>query len=360
MRTSPDRRTWMVIFSVLVTIIILFYGYQSPWTSQVVRHGSNNPSIPNDVHFVYVLKEANADFSFQFKHYLSVYAAWHYWQPQTIYLHTNAHDDSITRARDGASGKWDKLIFGMPNLRINVVPVPSHANNSVEITGMEHKSDFVRVQAIRDFGGIYIDFDAHALRDIRPILKSGFNAVGGREISGQLNSGTFMSKKGAKMISLWHEEMHQVYDGGWITHSNLVLTRVGEQLVAEPGEMLILDKTALGPVGWSAEECSMLFEVHDDAPPETGRGNVEGQEFHDEGSGRPGGNPPWARDWSSTYILHAFQPDRHGYIIKGFDYNITPRYVLEGRSNFARAVYPVAKHMQENGLIELDDSHHGL
>jgi hypothetical protein len=66
----------------------------------------------------------------------------------------------------------------------------------------------------------------------------------------------------------------------------------------------------------------------------------------------------WERDWSTTYLLHAFSPQRFGRNISGFDH-ITPRYVLERRSNFARAVYPVAKRMYDEGLLEVDDSYTG-
>ncbi|KAK4233206.1 hypothetical protein C8A03DRAFT_19665, partial [Achaetomium macrosporum] len=64
-------------------------------------------------------------------------------------------------------------------------------------------------------------------------------------------------------------------------------------------------------------------------------------------------------DWSHTYLLHAFTPDRWQHKVPGFEH-ITPRYVLERRSNFARAVYPVAKVLFEQGLINVDDSHTGL
>lgn len=83
--------------------------------------------IPNHVHFVYVLSDPDSDFAFQFKRFLSMYAAWYYWQPDLIYLHTNADAEGqgIARARDGHAGKWNKLIFTMfDSLRINTVEAP--------------------------------------------------------------------------------------------------------------------------------------------------------------------------------------------------------------------------------------------
>ncbi|PHH73661.1 hypothetical protein CDD80_3643 [Ophiocordyceps camponoti-rufipedis] len=63
----------------------------------------------------------------------------------------------------------------------------------------------------------------------------------------------------------------------------------------------------------------------------------------------------WALDYSDTYVLHAFSPRRARYQIEGFA-GVTPAYVLANRSNFARAVQPVARYMLERGLVDVDES----
>jgi hypothetical protein len=249
-------------------------------------------------------------------------------------------------------------MFGIPNFQTVHVSAPTHAGNGAEIDRIEHKSDFVRVQAIRKFGGTYIDFDAHPLRDIKILRESGFGAIGGRQLGGQVNSGIFMSKKGSKMINLWAEVMHQVYNGGWTTHSNEVITRVGEQLVAQPGEMLIMEREAFAPGSWEREDSIQLFEVHNDTISNL-KGITAGAllpSFDDDlpETGNSMASPSWATNWSRTYLLHAFKPERSGASVYGFD-GITPRYVLERRSNFARAVYPIAKILYDRGLIEMQD-----
>lgn len=318
-------------------------------------------NIPNLLHFVYVLDDPQVDFAFQFKHFLSVYAAWHYWRPEKIFIHTNAHEDYILRAQNGTSGKWNGLIFGMPGVVVNQVTAPTHANNGEEIKYLEHRSDFVRVQAVHDHGGIYIDFDVYPLRDIRVLRESGFRAVAGRQLEGQINSGTFMSVKRGKMMRLWMEGMHDRYTGGWTTHSNEVITRASERVVREPGEMLIMEREAFAPGSWTAADVEMLWATHPEEP--SNLANVtQGDELPAHGEvpfdewSRSDGRPGWARDWSCTYMLHAFSAR----FVRGAKYeDITPRYVLDRRSNFARAVYPVAKEMYDRGLIELDDSHLG-
>lgn len=321
--------------------------------------------IPNQVHLVYILPDAQESFNFQFSHFLCIYAAWHYWRPHTIFLHTNvnATGPEVARARGGTAGKWNQHIFSLFNLTINTVPVPTHAGNGEAIAGMEHKSDFVRVKAVHDLGGVYIDWDAHALRDIAPLRESGFKAVGGRQLGGQVISGTFMSEKGGRMVKLWMEQMHQVYTGGWTTHSNDVITKVGQRLVREPREMLIVEWDAFTPGSWMDADTDALYGVHDDTESNlanytTGMALPAYDEEFSERWDHPERFLEWERDWSSTYLLHAFTPDRWSHNVEGFQ-NITPRYVLERQSNFARAVYPVAKIMYDRGLIGVDDLHTG-
>jgi hypothetical protein len=322
--------------------------------------------IPNQVHFVYIIPSSKDDFSFQFSHFLSIYAAWHYWRPQSIFLHTNvdAAGPEVARAREGTAGKWNQHIFNLFDLTINTVPIPTHADNGKKLAEMEHKSDFVRVKAVHDLGGIYIDWDVHALRDIAPLRESGFRAIAGRQSGGEVNSGTFMSAREAKMMKLWMKEMHRVYTGDWTSHSNAVITRVGQRLVREPREMLILEQDAFAPGSWRDADTDVLFGVHNDT--ESNLKNytpgmklpAHEEEFRERWE-HPDRFPKWERDWSSTYLLHAFTPDRSSHKVEGFE-EITPRYVLERQSNFARAVYPVTKIMYDKGLIGVDDSHTGL
>jgi hypothetical protein len=323
--------------------------------------------IPNQVHFVYILPNDTHDFGFEFSHFLSIYSVWHYWRPHAIYLHTNVDvtGDEVARARNGSAGKWNKHIFSLFDLKINNVTVPTHAGNGKKLQNMEHRSDFVRVKAVHDLGGAYIDWDVHALRDIAPLRESGFKAIGGRQLGGQINSGTFLSEKGGRMISLWMEQMHTSYTGGWTTHSNEVITRVGQRLVGEPGgkEMLIMERDAFAPGSWESKDTDVLFAVHNDTASNLAN-YTQGMALpaHTEEFGARWDYPDmfedWERDWSWTYLLHAFTPDRWSHEVEGFKH-ITPRYVLARQSNFARAVYPIAKIMYDQGLIEVGDSHTG-
>lgn len=316
--------------------------------------------IPNTAHFTYVLEDPAADFKFKFSHYLSVYSAWYYDCPHAIYLSVNANNESIARAINGDSGKWTKLIFNMPGLRINHVEVPKKAGSGVEITGMEHKSDFVRVKAMYELGGVYRDFDVHTLRPLRPLLQSGFHAVLGRAYTGIVNSGIFLSGAKSKFISMWIKDMHTAFDGSWARHSDETITRLCDRLAGQPNEVLIMERAAFAPGGWDGENYNILFGGRNDT-----KSNLDGIEQGDEMPSHtelltdrwnhPDRFPEWEKDYSNTYLLHAFSPSRSGFKITNFEH-ISPRYVLERLSNFARATYPVAKSMYDRGIIEIDDA----
>ncbi|KAG2418496.1 hypothetical protein HFD88_001597 [Aspergillus terreus] len=361
---------WKLLAAASVSAIIFFCLQPDlSFSSQLLRYSpsttDNAPvaAIPNQVHYVYILKDPEADFSFQFKHFLSIYSVQYHWNPDAIYLHTNANRSVIERASEGKSGKWNRLIFNTPNFRVNYVEPPIIAGNGIPIDQMEHKSDFVRVSAVCDFGGVYIDFDAHPIRDIKFLRESGFNSVTGRQAGGEIMSGTFMAKKDALLLRMWRKEMHRVYDGGWTTHSNAALTRLGQRLVRLPGEVLIMEQDAFGPGSWTTPENIKLYGIHNDTEsnlkPFTDRYSLPAyEEGISDRWDRPQDFPSWETDYSHTYIVHAFNPARNGNPVEGFEH-ITPEYILARQSNFARALYPVTRDMCEAGLVEIDDSYLG-
>lgn len=310
--------------------------------------------IPNTVHFVFILADpTNGTFPFQFSHFLSVYGASRRWKPDTVYLHTNvaADSDAVRRAKAGEAGKWAQRLLATTNLVVNTVEVPTHTTSGREITRMEHKSDFVRVQAVHDFGGIYIDMDVHPLRDVQPLRDAGYSAVAGKQGDGMLNSGTFMAAKGSKTTAAWIEKMHSVYDGRWTTHSNEALSALSGGVKKTPCELLVLEPAAFAPVGWRKYEMERLWGDHFPATEVdvVKHGGMLSEDDHRDGlSGLR-----WTRDWSCTYLLHAFSSKKLRNGVR--DNGISPRQVAQRRSLFARAVYPMLTSMYEEGLVEDHD-----
>ncbi|OBT45259.1 hypothetical protein VE00_03621 [Pseudogymnoascus sp. WSF 3629] len=319
-----------------------------------------NP-IPNRVHFVHIMPDGpDSDIKFKFKHFVAIYSASFYFGPDLIYIHTDASYASIERAQSGpidkAPSKWAHKILNLPAVVVRRVNAPDVATGTgVAISLLEHKSDFVRAQAVYEHGGIYLDWDAHALRDVKPLREAGFANVVGRQKGGQVNSGVWMSRPRTLLMKLWVEQQHEVYSGAWTTHSNdllttlsekngdsSLLTMIAERLMPENKEVLILERVAFAPMGWQLSEASRLFMPHldDDI------GQME----------RDAKKPDWEIDYSTSYILHAFKPDKSEHI-ENFDRDngISVKYVLARQSNFALAVYPAVKHAIDDGVISADD-----
>jgi len=319
------------------------------------RRNESGANIPNIVHFVYLLPEGVEDFSFRFKEVLAVYAAWAFTDPDTIYLHTNASPEAIQRARSGTQGKWNSIILNVPQLVVRPVESPDHANNGVKILKMQHKGDFVRVAALEEIGGIYLDMDAIPLRDLRPLIETGFNTVLGRQADGDIMSGNFMGKAGCRFFTQWRESMHQVFDQGWITHSNHLMGKLAKPLSAFEREILIMESPVMGPVHWAGGYTQVFYRVHNDVESNL-KGLQDGSPLRDftNYAQDEGKHPPWQHDYSDTYILHSWHERRGLRLPQGFA-RITPRYVLERKSDFSRAVYHIAKRMYEQGFIGFDD-----
>ncbi|KAK2015836.1 hypothetical protein LZ32DRAFT_602126 [Colletotrichum eremochloae] len=345
------------IFALSIIVVIgLFKASSHPYAifvSDRVRNGIEgkvDDNIPNQVHYVWAQNDTSKDLLFKFEQYLSVYSAWYYWKPDTIYLHTNARESTIARAREGVVSKWAMRMLTIPVMKVNRVEMPTATRHGTVFTFPEHISDFARVRAVHDYGGVYIDFDIQPLRDVAVLRRSGFNAIGGRQNDNNLNSGSFMAKKGSKMITKWMNMMHDVYDGKWTTHSNDALTAVARSLVPDAGEMLIMDREAFAPIGWLFPDARELFGLHNDtgSPLEQ---HVPGQPLPSYDNSQ---RPAWARDFSTSYLIHSFTPDWSLNPVPGVT-EITPAYVLHRQSNFACATYPVVRDMYHKGLVTLED-----
>lgn len=310
--------------------------------------------IPNIVHYVWLLnpQKNNTNTRLEFKHFLSLYAASIYWKPEKIFIHTDiAEGDFLPEpGTETPEDEWNLLITGQPNVEVNHITAPSHVpGTNRTIDRIEHKSDFLRLHMMRTYGGIYLDWDAHPLRDIKPLRYSGFKAVVGREPSNRIQTGTYMARRDSDLMKTWSEKMSLAYDGTWTHHSNTLLTYLAPRMVPQPGEVLIMEQDAFTPGDFTTPSYNRFYDIHNDSPPQDLSDIWEGlfDRFDD-----PKHWPKWHINYSATYVLHVFGLQRAQKDLKlnGFT-DLTPEYVLARQSNAARALYPTARRMVEEGLI---------
>ncbi|KAK3346644.1 hypothetical protein B0T25DRAFT_552510 [Lasiosphaeria hispida] len=330
--------------------------------------GESSDVIPNYVHYVWLLKDPSV-FRLDFKVFVSVYSAHVYFQPERIYIHTDATPSVLERAR--ASGDvWTRRVLALPEIAFNHVTAPTATNRGVKITQMEHKADFLRIEALRTHGGIYIDTDAVPLRNVAPLRHAGFaNVVGGAvaltmKHAGYVNNGVLLARPNTILMNIWLQASHHVFDGKWATASIHLLTDLVYRLGAIPSEILIVHPRAFAPTSWEVDDQRRLFEPSLGALPAMAQVVME-----EDATGRPrelkatcpdamaylderergGSRDRLEMDFSSTYVLHAFDDEIHH--IRGWDHEVNLEYVVARKSNYARAVYPAIWHAVHTGII---------
>ncbi|RYP57795.1 hypothetical protein DL769_009274 [Monosporascus sp. CRB-8-3] len=338
-----------------------------------------NDIIPNFVHYVWLLRDP-AIFSLNFPTFLSMYSAHVYFRPERIYIHTDASESVFNRAKV-AGDLWTRRVLALPGITYHHVQAPPSTAKGVAIKLMEHKADFLRIEALRDSGGIYLDTDAVPLRDVSHLRKSGFAAVVGGVVAlaaqhtGFMNNGVLMSRPRSKLLDIWLAASHEVFDGQWETASIHLLTDLVYRLVAIPGEVLVLHPRAFAPISWEFEDQKRLFKPHLGTTPTdalqwlpdgaqrkkatlTEMENGNGTTCRDmmaylREREEDGKVEKWEMDFSSTYVLHAFDGDIPR--MSGWDHEVNLRYVLARQSNYARAVFPAVLHAIKEGVIPLEE-----
>lgn len=313
--------------------------------------------IPNIVHFVHLLPDemvGNGNIEFEFRHFLSIYSAHYYLNPDHIFIHTNAAPEQL-RALENSPLIWNRIIANLPTVAFNHETAPTETSSGLGIYNLPNKSDFVRTRVMKKWGGIYMDEDVYLLKDLGPLRKTGFQNVLGRQAGGDICPGLFLSYPENDMITAYHALQDRAFDGGWATHAVGLLSQLAVQFAGRDKNVLVLEQDAFFPLGWGGWEIAAIYEIHE--PVEDVENNIEWsdtselnlKEFIDNWNWFPG---TWKRDWHLGYALHGWNSGLGwGGDFFGEYGGITLEYVLAKSSNFARAVYPVVKHAMDNGII---------
>ncbi|KAG7289219.1 hypothetical protein NEMBOFW57_005583 [Staphylotrichum longicolle] len=251
---------------------------------------------------------------------------------------------------------------------------------------MAHKADFVRLATLLEYGGVYLDTDAIPLRDVAELRNSGFRNVIGQQLGlglwvinhlNNLNNGVMMAVPRSNLITLFYHAAHEFFDGEWETASIQLLTDLGNRLALLPSEVLILQPQAFSPMSWQDEDQKRLFEPSLDpvtamtpaseereealrasaAESGTCRDVLAWLKYREEEKGGSLGQGTGVRpvggssevDFSSSYVLHAFDSALDKVLGKGKDIDV--RYVLSRQSNYARAVFPAVWRAVKEGII---------
>lgn len=167
--------------------------------------------IPNQFHFVFGLKEDFGGKPFGLLHYLAIKSAYDLNKPDTMYFYYTYEP----------SGEyWDKA---KPYLTLVQVEAPTEIYGN-PLTHMAHKADIIRLQALYENGGIYMDMDTICVKPFTPLLNE--KAVLGIQgttvdptIAYGLCNAIILAEKESEFIGYWLSQYQDFNGRYWDSHS---------------------------------------------------------------------------------------------------------------------------------------------
>lgn len=196
-------------------------------------------SVPNIVHQTYDYQSPN------FFLFLSIMTVQRFLRPDKHILWVNdegryrrGHWESWQKR--AAPDSWERVFVdllsnGSVEARLRTFPAHPPGNTSTFAPNKAHRSDFVRMAALQEMGGIYLDTDAYALRSLDELRVHDFvlgfdNIVNPDPLAPKrLNNGVLLSKPQAAFLDLWMKEYAKFNPSSFDHDSSVVPYRLATQ-----------------------------------------------------------------------------------------------------------------------------------
>lgn len=210
--------------------------------------------IPDIVHFVYGMCPDRGDRDFSLVHYVALRSAVEVHQPARLLLHSGYTPE----------GPWWDAIKPLVEVRIVDVPTSVHGNR---LDRPEHRSDVVRLDALLEFGGIYLDMDTISVKSLQPLrihrCVLGVESTPGTGSHG-LSNAVMMAEPGCAFLHRWRAAYSSFNQEYWNTHS-VVLPRLLAQQ-APAGEIHTEPVESFHWPSWDEGGIRALFEERHSYP----------------------------------------------------------------------------------------------
>ncbi|MEM1110343.1 MAG: glycosyltransferase [Pseudomonadota bacterium] len=223
-------------------------------------------TIPNIAHFVFGFREQSEPF--HLLHYLAIESCRRIQQPDTIYFHYHELPGGLF---------WDLV---RPHLTLRQVaqrPEILGANyDESEVPAAyryAHHADFVRLDALIEYGGLYADIDTLFLKPLPECLWDEQFVIGreyptwrpatGSEEPGLCNA-LMLAAPGASFARRWRDQMSAALDGSWSHHSCDLALRLSQEW---PDELRVEAQECFMGVPASQEGLAWLLQGKGAAPP---------------------------------------------------------------------------------------------
>jgi Glycosyltransferase sugar-binding region containing DXD motif len=232
--------------------------------------------IPNVFHFVFGMAADFGGMPFNLVHYLSIKSAIVVNKPDAVYFHYQYEPE----------GEWWSKAKEL--LTLNKITAPTNFMGN-ELCHMAHKADVVRLQALKETGGIYLDTDTISVKPLTTLLQKNF--VIGHELKASyipknfrqrakqvvrrqfglvkdvttesigLCNAVLLSEKNGAFVSQWLEEYKtfrsQGRDKYWNEHSVLVPLRLAAEC---PNQITKLNPYAFHYPLYTEQGLKSMFE----------------------------------------------------------------------------------------------------
>ncbi|XP_048258772.1 uncharacterized protein LOC124123782 [Haliotis rufescens] len=161
--------------------------------------------VPNIVHITwYGGPKRN---TFLFHHFVSLLAIHKFLKPKVILFWFDLLPEGVY---------WDQATDGFPEI-VLVYRAPPTTILGQEVHVPEHQSDVIRIEAVMEFGGIYMDLDALVVQPFSALYQ--YEVTMGYETPDGLCNGIIVARPWADFLKIWYEEYKTLDDSVWGYHS---------------------------------------------------------------------------------------------------------------------------------------------
>ncbi|GAA6024731.1 hypothetical protein JCM10207_002813 [Rhodosporidiobolus poonsookiae] len=252
---KPWRRRHTLL--ALVPLLLVAFFYSSSSSSRIPFHHplsapignttfspTHDRQVPPYLHYVYGLSPTFGGKPFNFIHYVCLSSALHTLKPEVLFMHYVYEPDTWYWRRFVADVEATRGATRLEMVKERDV-TEVHGN---PVEHFAHKADVLRLEALRDYGGVYLDVDVLVVRDMAPLYRH--EAVMGMESQPNLDpllppsglcNAVIVAKPYSSFIVRWIDSYRTFNKSSWAKHS---VTTPWDLAQAYPTEVTVLNKFA--------------------------------------------------------------------------------------------------------------------
>lgn len=174
--------------------------------------------IPKIVHFIFGLCPDFGKRGFSYIHYLAVITAYKQLKPEQIHFHYEFEPHGHW---------WEKA---KQFVQLNKVKAPDTIFGN-PIVSYQHKADVLRLELLKNMGGIYLDIDVLSLNSFDRLLVH--NNVMGIEPSVGLCNAVILAERNSDFITAWYKSYETFDKENWNYHSIQVPLKLADTMKSQ-------------------------------------------------------------------------------------------------------------------------------